>query len=530
VRETFVGTWALVRLALRRDRWMLPSWILAFVFMAGAAVSASAGGWPDEASRVEAARAINESAAMVAMFGRVYDPTSLGSLSMIKYTAFMTAAVAILMIVVAVRHTRAEEESGRLEVLSGGRLGRNAPLTAALIVVFGASLILGLLTSVSLTAAGLPGTGSLAFGLGWGVTGMAFGAVAAVAAQITTESRSATGAALSVVAVTYMLRAVGDLADPGPSVFSWLSPIGWNQQIRAYAGDRWWVFGLPLALCLVLVPVAFGLRARRDLGSGMREPGAGPAFGALKGVWGLARRLHSRMLVVWGVWVVLFGALIGSLANSVADFLSSDTMIEWLEKLGGTDVIEDAFISAEIGLVGIMISAYGVATVNRLRSEEVSGHAESLLGTSTTRIRWATSHYAAALMGVALLLTLLGFSCGIGAAASLGDASQIGRITLAGVAQIPAAWVMAGIALAVFGLMPKAAWATWVFLVAFIAIGVLGDTLGLPAWSTDISPFQHSPQLPLDSGSILPIVVLTVVAAVFAVAGYLGWRRRDLVP
>jgi len=530
VRETFVGTWALVRLALRRDRWMLPSWILAFAFMAGAAVSAGAGGWPDEASRIEAAKAINESVAMVAMFGRVYDPTSLGSLSMIKYTAFMTATVAILMIVVAIRHTRAEEESGRLELVSGGRLGRNAPLTAALIVVFGASLALGLLTSASLTAAGLPGEGSLAFGLGWGVTGMAFGAVAAVTAQVTTESRSATGIALSLVAVTYMLRAIGDLADPGPSAFSWLSPIGWNQQIRAYAGDRWWVFSLPLALCVVLIPVAFRLRAKRDLGSGMREPRPGAATGKMRGVWGLARHLHSRVLVVWGVWVVLFGVLIGSLVNSVADFLSSETMIEWLERLGGTDVIEDAFLSAEIGIVAIMISAYGVATVNRLRGEETSGHTESLLGTSTTRARWATSHFAAAVAGVALLLTLLGLSCGIGAAASLGDASQIGRITLAGVAQIPAAWVVAGIALAVFGWIPRAAWAMWVFFVAFIAIGVLGDTLRLPAWFTDVSPFQHSPQLPLDGGSILPLAVLTAVAAAFASLGYLGWRRRDLVP
>lgn len=530
MRSTFVGTWALVRLALRRDRWMLPSWILAFAFMASAAVSGAAEGWPDEASRIEAAKLVNDSVAMVAMFGRIYDPTSLGSLAMIKYTAFMTAAVAILMIVVAIRHTRAEEESGRLELVSGGRLGRNAPLSAALIVVFGASVVLGLLTAASLIAVGLPGEGSLAFGLGWGAGGMAFGAVAAVTAQLTAEGRSATGAALSVVAIAYLLRGFGDLADPGPSVFSWLSPIGWIQQIRAYAGDRWWVFSLPLALCVVLIPAAFWLRARRDLGSGLYQPGSGPATGKLRGVWDLARRLHSRVLVVWAVWVALFGLVIGSLVNSVADFLTSSKFVDWIEELGGSDVLEDAFLSAEIGLVAIMISAYGVSVVNRLRSEETTGHAESLLGTSTTRARWATSHYAVALAGVALLLLVLGLSVGAGAAAALGDASQLGRVALAGIAQIPAGLVVASIALAVFGWIPRAAWAMWVALFVFIAFGVLGDVLNLPMWLIDVSPFQHSPQLPLDSGSVMPLAILTAVAAVFAAAGYLGWRRRDLVP
>ncbi|HEY5249395.1 MAG TPA: ABC transporter permease, partial [Dermatophilaceae bacterium] len=143
MRETLAGTGPLVRLGLRRDRWLLSLWIAAFAMMAGSSASAGAGLFPDLASRIEAARTINATASMVAMFGRIYDTSSLGAVSLIKYTAFMTAALAALMIFVTIRHTRADEESGCLELLSGGRLGRNASLAAALVISFGASLLVG---------------------------------------------------------------------------------------------------------------------------------------------------------------------------------------------------------------------------------------------------------------------------------------------------------------------------------------------------------------------------------------------------
>ena len=359
---------------------------------------------------------------------------------------------------------------------------------------------------------------------------MAFGAVAAVAAQITTTSRAATGLGVSVIAVSYLLRGIGDLADPGPSAFSWVSPIGWNQQIRAFAGDRWWVFALPLTLGVVLVPVAFLLRAHRDLGGGLRADRPGPAHGALKGVWDLAVRLQNRVLIAWAVGTVVFGFLVGSLVNSVSDFLSSSNAIDLIKKLGGEQLLTDAFLAAEIGLVGIMISAYGVAAANRLRSEETVGHAEALLGTATTRVRWVTSHYVAALAGIALLLLLLGLSVGGGAAMALGDGGQIGRVTLAAAAQIPAGWVMLSIVLAIFGWAPRLTGAAWGILFAFIALGEFGVLWGAPQWVMNVSPYQHSPGLPVGTGDLSTLAVLTAVAAALAALGYLGWRRRDLAP
>src|SRR5665647_460719 len=321
MRETLAGTGTLVRLGLRRDRWLLPLWILGFALTTGSTATAGANLFPDVGSRIEAANTINATASLVAMFGRVYDPASLGALSLIKYTAFMAAVLAVLMVFVTIRHTRTDEETGRLELLSGGRLGRDAPLAAALLITFGASLALGL------------------------------GAV--------------------VIAVTYALRAVGDLAEPGPSALSWLSPIGWNQQVRAFAGDRWWVLLLPLALCTVLVPVAFSLRAHRDLGAGLREERPGPGRGALAGVWDLAVRLQDRILVAWAVAFVLFGVVIGSLASNATDLLSSPSAQDLIAKLGGAQALNDAFLAAEISIMGILGAAYALAAQVVDRCERV---------------------------------------------------------------------------------------------------------------------------------------------------------------
>ena len=388
-----VGTAPMLRLALRRDRVLLTAWVVGLAAMAGFSAAATADLYSTEAERVQAAETINASAAVVALYGRIYDPTSLGAVSMIKLTAFGAAIIGIVMLFMAIRHTRADEESGRLELLSGGRLGRLAPLTAALLLVAGGSLVLGLLTGLATTAAGLPAAGSFAFGLGWTATGFVYGAVGAVAAQIATTARGARGIGLVVVAVTYALRAVGDLSEPGPSFVSWLSPIGWNQQIRAYAGDRWWVLVLPLLLSAALVAVAYRLRAARDLGAGLREERPGPADGALSSVAGLAWRLQSRVLLAWGVAFVLFGLLLGSLASSVESLVSSPAMREFFEQLGGASGLVDAFLGAEIAIIAAIASAYGVSAAQRLRSEEVDGHTELLIATRTSRVRWATSHY-----------------------------------------------------------------------------------------------------------------------------------------
>ncbi|MFN8146246.1 MAG: hypothetical protein U0R76_02170 [Candidatus Nanopelagicales bacterium] len=526
--DTNVGTGTLLRLALRRDRVLLTAWVLGLAATAGFSAAATVDLYPTEAERVAAAETINASAAVVALYGRIYDPTSLGAVSMIKLTALGAAIVGIVMLFVAIRHTRAEEEAGRLELLSGGRLGRLAPLTSTLILITGASVVLALLTAVANTAAGLPFAGSLAFGLGWGLCALVYGALGAVTAQVAETARAARGLGLTILAITYVLRAVGDLAEPGPSFWSWLSPIGWNQQLRAYSGERWWVLVLPVVATALLMALAYALRSRRDLGAALRAERPGPATGRLASVGGLAWRLQGRVLLGWAVAFVLFGLILGSLASSVDKLLTSPAMRQFFESIGGTARLVDVFLGAEIAIIAAIAAAYGISAADRLRGEEVDGHAEPLLATRTTRTRWAWSHYGIALLGSGALMLLAGLSLGVGASAALGDWSQLGRILVAALAQLPAVWVVTSLVLLAFGWAPRLTVAVWGLLAAFVVVGEFGALWKLPTWVMDLSPLRHSPTLPVGSDGVLPVVVLLAVAVVITAVGLLGWRRRDL--
>ena len=79
-----------------------------------------------------------------------------------------------------VRHTRADEEAGRLELVGSAAVGRQAPLTAALLAAVTANVAIALLTCLWLAALKLPAAGSAALALSIGGCGLVFAGVAAV--------------------------------------------------------------------------------------------------------------------------------------------------------------------------------------------------------------------------------------------------------------------------------------------------------------------------------------------------------------
>ena len=525
------GTGPLARLALRRSRAVLVGGILVLVVIAAASAEATVGLYPTLPSRVEAAGAVNGSQALVALFGRIYDPSSIGALAMIKTGSIGAVFVALLSIVLVVQHTRADEEAGRTELAGGTALGRLAPLAAALGLVLAANIGLALLTAAALTASGLPAAGSLAFGCAWGGVGLAFAAVAAVAAQLTTGARAATALSAVVLAVVYVLRAVGDTASAdGPRWLSWLSPIGWAQQFRPYAGDRWWVLLITLGFAGAVAGAAFLLRARRDLGAGLLPARAGPAraVAALGSPLGLAWRLHRGALLGWTVAFAAVGVLVGGMASDVSGFLNNPNARDLITRLGGEKALGDAFLAVEFGFLALLASAYGIQVVLRLRSEETGLRAEPVLAAAVGRVRWTLSHVAVALAGTTLLLGVAGVTAGLAYGARAGDLSEAWRVVAAGLVQLPAVWVLAALVVAAFGLAPRFVVVGWVALAGVVLLGELGPLLELPQWALDLSPFAHVPKFPGAAFSLVPVVALTAVAALLGAAGLSGIRRRDI--
>ena len=529
--SSLAGTAALVRLALRRDRIILPVFCVILAVVVAASASATVEVYPDSASRLQAAVAVNNTASTLALYGPIHDETSIGALSTFKMGIMGAIAVAVLALFLVVRHTRAEEETGRLELLGATVVGRYAPLTAALLVTAGSSLVAGAGTALGLIAVGMPASGSLLMGLGFACLGIAFAAVAGLTAQLVVSARTAAGMAGAVLGVSYLLRAIGDAsAGSGLSWMSWPSPVGWWQQTRPYAGDRWWVLALLLGLSVAVAALAYALAARRDFAAGLLPDRPGPATAAARfgSPLALAWRLQRGSFFGWAAAFVVIGIVIGGMASNVGDFLKSPEAQDLITRLGGVKGLRDAFLAVELGFAGVFSAVFGVQAAMRLRSEESALRAEPLLATAVGRTAWAWSHLTIALAGTAVLLVLVGVSAGLASALQLGDSGQLGRLVAAALVQIPAVWVVIGIVVAAFGLVPRLVVVGWIALIGFVLLGELGSLFDLSQVVMDISPFAHVPRLPGGDFAVGPMLWLTAIAAGLIAIGLGGFRRRDV--
>jgi ABC-2 type transport system permease protein len=352
-----------------------------------------------------------------------------------------------------------------------------------------------------------------------------------VAAQLTTSARTATAISAAILGCVYVLRAVGDAAAlAGLRWLTWLSPIGWAQQFRPYAGNRWWVLLITVGFAVVVAVAALALAARRDLGAGLLSERSGPASAgrSLRSPLALAWRLHRGALLGWAVGFALVGALVGGLAANVEGFLNNPNARDLITSLGGEKGLVDAFLALELAFAGIVASAYGIQVVMRLRAEEVGLRAEPVLATAVSRVRWAMSHLVIALAGTTLLMVLAGAGAGLVRGAQTGAVGEAVRVFSAALVQLPAAWVLAAIVVAAFGLAPRFGVAGWVALAGFVVLGELGPLFGFSQWVLDISPFAHVPKLPGGAFSPAPLVALTAIAALLVAAGLVGLRRRDI--
>ncbi|MFE3287868.1 ABC transporter permease, partial [Streptomyces sp. NPDC059233] len=165
------GTGALLRLALRRDRVMMPVWVLGTTLLVASMPGALGSVYSTAAERAAAAASMNANSSMRALYGPVFSD-SLGGLTAWRAGVFGAVLAASMSLVIVVRHTREEEETGRQELLSAGMVGRRAPLTAALLAALVANTCVALL--VTLALAGQGAGGALALGAALAGTGMLF--------------------------------------------------------------------------------------------------------------------------------------------------------------------------------------------------------------------------------------------------------------------------------------------------------------------------------------------------------------------
>ena len=315
-RDSLAGSGALAKLAVRRDRIMLAAWIYVLAILVVSTGYSFKGLYKTAASREAIAVGIGHDATTRALGGPLYGD-SIGALTVYKVGAATAIAAGLMSIFIVIRHTRADEEAGRLELVGSTAVGRGAALAVGVLLAAGANAVVALLIFAGLAAIGLPPGGSAALGLAIGTCGLVFAGVAAVTAQLSGTARGARGIAIGVLAAAYLVMSAGAAAGSGGARWLlWASPVGWVTQVRAYTGDRWLVLALPVAAAAVIGILAAVLAARRDLDAGLVPPRPGPAQapGSLRSPLALAWRLQRAGLIGWAVGALLYGAALGSIA------------------------------------------------------------------------------------------------------------------------------------------------------------------------------------------------------------------------
>ncbi|MEU4236004.1 ABC transporter permease [Actinoplanes sp. NPDC026619] len=521
------GTRLLLRFMLRRERFGLPWWLLGatLLVLIQSGQSQNLYDTPEKLQRLR--ETLGGNTAVIAMSGPTQLLDSIGGEIVFEMFAFVSIVVALMNMFLVGRHTRADEESGRAELIRSAQVGRFAPLAAALTLAVLADLAVGGLVFGTAAGTGLPAGGSALFGAAVAAVGMTFAALTAVAVQIFENTRSAYGSVGLLLGAAFALRAAGDV---GSGALSWASPIGWGQRTFPYAGDRWWPLILSLGVSALLIGSAVAVMGRRDLGAGLVPPrlGRAAASRSLRNVYALAWRLQRSALIGWASGLALLGVAYGSIGDSIEQYVRENPQIADFLPGGAADVL-DAYLALTVGVSAVIVASYGVASVLRARAEETSGRAEPVLATATSRLTWLAGNLSVALAGSALVLISYGLGEGVAYGLTVADPSQVPRLIGVALTYLPAVWLIVAVAVLALGWLPRACAAlAWIVVAYCAVITLFADSFDLPGWAWRASPFAHTPQVPADDLAGTPLVVIGLVAVTVMITGYAGLRRRDI--
>lgn len=524
------GTGTLVRFMLRRDRIRLPAWLLSItliMFYYAAALPEVFG------DNVASFGLFMQGPVGALLGGPGYgsDAVTLERVIVGIYGLYFLLAAGLMNLLLICRHTRAEEQTGRSELVRASVVGRHAPLTAALVVAVLANLLLTLLLAGAM-AANFGGE-ALLFAASVGAVGLVFAGVTAVTVQITEYSRAAAGLAGAVLGASYVIRAAGDMiaTDPSGSVLSWLSPVAWSQQTRAYVDGRWWPLLLSLGLTAVLVGIGYALSTRRDLGAGLvaARRGRATAAGWLRSPLAFALRLQRASILWWGFGLLAGAMLYGIITEQIVEAYASTDNPDVINMLGGDAANLLKGYMSVIALVNtLLVAAFVILGLHSVRGEEGRGRAEPVLATAVARHTYLGSYVAVLAGGAIALLLVVGFGFGAAVAWSVGDSSYLWELTLAHLAHVPEVLLFLGLAAVLFGWLPRLLGLSWAVFAYAMFFGFFGPLLNPPHWVYNLSPVEHVGRAPLEPYAWTPALVLVAIAAVLVALGLVGFGRRDL--
>jgi ABC-2 type transport system permease protein len=527
--DTVAGLGTMLRFVLRRNRIRLAVWWLVIVGLFVYVMVYYRDIFTTQSTLNDFA-AVSNVPSIKALTGLAAAPATMGGAVWTKIWMSCALMLACGVVFLVTRNGRADEEAGRTELLRSRMLGLHAYSLATWIVCAVLCFAVGIgISAVSafgrLDPAGAGITGSLIIGASITGVGLVAIGVAALAGQVTSTSRAANGLASIAIGAFYVLRMIGDLGD---GRLTWASPIGWGQEMQPWGANRWWPFGLVIVLTALLLVAAGRIEARRDLGAGMINERSGKATAPARyaNPVGLALHLERGPIIGWTLTVLLMSLLFGSVIDAMSTMMA-DANATVTAVMRGTGV--PALLSLLVTMIAMITTIFAIQTTLSLRGDEATGIIEPQLAGAVSRTRWALERLMIPAVGSAVLLLIGGALLGVSYGASISQNGQVTTLALAALAYWPAVMIFVGIAVALFGWLPRLSVAlSWGVLAAMWIVVVVGDALHLPSWLLDVLPFSATPYQPLEPMTWPPVLILAAVSAALCWLGLWGFARRDV--
>ena len=522
MKGALAGVPRLSRFIVRQDRMRYLWWLVGIIGMTLIVPPAFETLYPTQQDRDVMAETM-KNPVMEAMVGpgdlANYTLGAMVSHQMLLMTAI---AVAIMNILLMVRHTRAEEEEGQAELLRSLSIERRSQLTASILVLIGVNLLLALgisvgLYSLSFDSMGL--VGSVIYGVSLGVVGLFFAGITAICAQLAESSRGAVGLSFTVMIGCYLLRSGSE----------WIPPFGWLTQVQPYSDNNWVpVFGL-LGASVVLFAFAMVLHGKRDIGSGLLPSRNGRARASilLRSPIGLAWRLQRTTFISWSIGMLVLGLSYGSILGDLDTFFQDNEMLTSMIVADENSSLTEQFLPMLMAVLAFISTIPALLSIHKIAGEERKSRVDIVL-LAVSRQKLLGSYLLLALITAFAMLSFSALGLWFAGTSTMEQPFTFQVVWQAAIVHFPAIAVMIGISTCLIGIAKKVIGWVWLYLFYGFLTLYLGGLFQFPAWMEKLTPYGFVSKLPIENMSWLYASGLIGVAVMLIGIGMNRYTNRDI--
>jgi ABC-2 type transport system permease protein len=522
---------ALARRAFRDARVRTISYAYLFAAIAYAQVAAYRDAYPTLSSRVAFARGFFANKAVRLFYGEPHDLLTVNGYAAWRVGGTLATFACIFGLLAAVRALRTEEDTGRMELVLAGVVGRRTAYFSAIAAIAAGIAILWLAELAGFLLGGLSLGGSAYLALATASVVPVYVGIGALACQLAPTRRVALELGGGVAGLLFLLRLVADTVN-GLGWLRWASPLGWAEELRPFTGARPLVLLLPLAASAIAIALAARIAARRDIGTGVltARDSAEPRLLLLSSPTMQALRRERASLLVWLGGVGVFAYILGVLAKSSSSAGISKNLNREVEKLGaGSIATPGGYLGVTFIFFVLTVSLFACAQIGAARREEADQQLETLLALPVSRHRWLGGRLVLAVAGAAAIALAAGLLTWVGAESG-GVNISLWKLIEAGANCLPVTLLFLGVAALTYALVPRASGAiVYALVTAAFLWNLLGSLLGAPHWLLALTPFEHVGLVPAEPLRMGAAAIMIAIGLLAALAALNVFRRRDLI-